>query len=99
MKTVLRDHVEALPRPVVAAKQAGFDDLYGMPTRRRRSPRRAAPSGLTLLDMEKDMPTASVRGGAERAAARHRDDERPHAGGAQLPLAEGADALLDAADR
>ena len=62
MKTVLRDHVEALYRAqVVAAKQAGFDDLYGMPGTEKTIPE----AGGTIwsspyLDMEKDMPTAST---------------------------------------
>ena len=62
MKTVLRDHVEALYRAqVVAAKQAGFDDLYGMPDTEKTIPE----DGGTIwsspyLDMEKDMPTAST---------------------------------------
>ena len=61
-ETVLKDHIQALYRAqLVAAKEIGFDKLYGSPD---ADLDKLPEDGGTVwsaayLDMEKDMPTAS----------------------------------------
>jgi hypothetical protein len=61
-ETVLQDHIQALYRAqLVAAKEIGFDKLYGSPDHADdKLPEDGATVwSATYLDLEKDMPTAS----------------------------------------